>query len=177
LKIIQLLGYSGSGKTRVITQLTEALSSRGSKVGVLKHLHDDAFTVDSRGKDTRKFARAGASVIVASSPNELAIIKRGSSKKNSINSLIEMVRRDGVEYLFVEGFYEELENYDLKKTILCARTTKEAASLLARHKGTPICILVKSIKNLGSLGNPKIPLVRLPADIDLILKMIPLESV
>ena len=172
MKIVQVLGYSGSGKTRVITQLTETLASRGSKVGVLKHLHDRAFTVDSRGKDTWKFARAGASVIVASSPNELAVIKRGSLKENSIDNLIEIVRREGVEYLFIEGFYEEMENYVSGKTILCAKTTKEAASLLVRHKGTPICILVKSLKNLRSLGNPEIPFVRLPADTGLILKLI-----
>ena len=58
-----ICGWSGSGKTTVIEQVTRLLVRRGLKVGVVKHdVH--GLSIDHEGKDTDRFFRAGADVLV-----------------------------------------------------------------------------------------------------------------
>jgi molybdopterin-guanine dinucleotide biosynthesis protein MobB len=67
--VIGICGHSGSGKTTIISKLVQALSSRGFKVGYLKH---DAHTldVDREGKDTDVLFRSGAATVAATSKEE-----------------------------------------------------------------------------------------------------------
>jgi molybdopterin-guanine dinucleotide biosynthesis protein MobB len=62
--IIGIAGYSGSGKTTLIRKILSALKKQGLSVGVLKHIHHK-LTIDTKGKDTDFFYRAGADVISA----------------------------------------------------------------------------------------------------------------
>ena len=62
--IIQVVGASGSGKSLVIERAVRRLAARGLAVGVVKHSHH---TPDLAGKDTARFATAGASVVLFAS--------------------------------------------------------------------------------------------------------------
>ena len=58
-----ICGYSGSGKTTLIVELIRRLSERGLKVGVVKHdVH--GLNVDREGKDSDRFFKAGADVLM-----------------------------------------------------------------------------------------------------------------
>lgn len=58
-----ICGFSGSGKTTVIEEVIGSLARRGLKVGIVKHdVH--GLNIDREGKDSDRFFRAGADVII-----------------------------------------------------------------------------------------------------------------
>ena len=61
--VFGICGYSGSGKTTVILELIRELSTRGLRVGVVKH-DTHGLTFDSEGKDSDRFFKAGADVLM-----------------------------------------------------------------------------------------------------------------
>ena len=171
MKIILFLGYSGSGKTTSIYQLTKALSSSGFRVGVIKHVHDKHLSLDKRGKDTWVYASAGASIVAAASQNDLAIFKKRSLANVSINSLLRVFRQDSVDFAMVEGFYRSLSKRGGITRIMCAESQKQASSLL-RHHRRPVCILSKQPKKWKDESFKGIPLLSLPGDAQVLLKLI-----
>jgi molybdopterin-guanine dinucleotide biosynthesis protein MobB len=58
-----ICGYSGSGKTTVIEKIIAELTRRKLRVGVVKHdVH--GLNIDHEGKDTDRFFKAGADVVI-----------------------------------------------------------------------------------------------------------------
>ena len=58
-----ICGFSGSGKTTVIEAVVRELAGRGLIVGVVKHdVH--GLNIDHEGKDTDRFFKAGADVVI-----------------------------------------------------------------------------------------------------------------
>ncbi len=72
--IISIVGCSGSGKTTLIEKVVKELTSRGVRVGLLKH-DAHGFEIDHEGKDSWRHKRAGAVTVGLSSPEKLAVIK------------------------------------------------------------------------------------------------------
>ncbi|MBA4372033.1 MAG: molybdopterin-guanine dinucleotide biosynthesis protein B [Thermodesulfovibrio sp.] len=62
--IIGISGFSGSGKTTLIEKALPVLKGRGLYVGVLKHTHHN-LVIDTEGKDTDRFFKAGAAYVFA----------------------------------------------------------------------------------------------------------------
>jgi len=60
MQVIAVVGTKKSGKTTTIENLVKELTKRGHKLAVIKHISKPDFTIDTAGKDTWKFARAGA---------------------------------------------------------------------------------------------------------------------
>ena len=58
-----ICGFSGSGKTTVIEAVVMPLTQRGLKVAVVKH-DGHGLNIDHEGKDTDRFFKAGADVII-----------------------------------------------------------------------------------------------------------------
>ncbi len=73
--IICIVGKSKNEKTRLMEALVKELKSRGLRVGALKHHKHGDFEMDKEGKDTWKYAKAGADTVAISSPVKLAVIK------------------------------------------------------------------------------------------------------
>ncbi len=73
--VICIVGKSKSEKTRLMEALVKELKSRGLRVGALKHHKHGDFEMDKEGKDTWKYAKAGADTVAISSPVKLAVIK------------------------------------------------------------------------------------------------------
>ena len=66
-RVIGFAGWSGAGKTQLLTRLIPVLKARGLSVSTLKHAHH-AFDIDHPGKDSYQHREAGAcEVLVASS--------------------------------------------------------------------------------------------------------------
>jgi len=63
--VIQVVGDSGSGKTLVVERSVRRLRARGLSVAVVKHSHHSP---DLRGKDSDRFTRAGARVVLFAGP-------------------------------------------------------------------------------------------------------------
>ncbi|MEW5760095.1 MAG: molybdopterin-guanine dinucleotide biosynthesis protein B [Candidatus Thermoplasmatota archaeon] len=100
--IIGIYGYSKSGKTMLIEKLVPKLVKKGYKVATIKHIFKKDFSIDEKGKDTERHAKAGASVVVASAVSETGIIiKRNMSLKKIIENLKKIEKPD---VILVEGF-------------------------------------------------------------------------
>lgn len=93
--------YSGTGKTTYIEKLVAELKGRGLKVAIIKH---DAhkFEIDKEGKDTWRFAKAGADVVAISSDEKFALIKQRCMELDGILGHIK-----DVDIIITEGWHGE----------------------------------------------------------------------
>jgi len=91
--LIGICGHHNSGKTTLIEKLIKWLKNDGYKIVTIKNI-PKKFSIDTEGKDTWKHGQAGASVVVASSPDETAFIfKRGMELKEIADILNEIAGR------------------------------------------------------------------------------------
>ena len=67
MKVISVVGYKGTGKTTLVTQLVKTLSKRG-KVGTVKQMFHHRF--NPKNTDTGKHFDAGAEAVVALTDSE-----------------------------------------------------------------------------------------------------------
>lgn len=86
--VICIVGKSKSMKLMIMQELISELKARGLRVGALKyHKHGD-FEIDIEGKDTWKYAKAGADTVAISSSMKFAVIKKASGEPD-IDDIIE----------------------------------------------------------------------------------------
>ena len=98
MKIIQVVGSSGSGKTTFIRKLIPVLKKQGS-VAVVKHLGDHTYAIEE-GKDTTVFFETGADISVGiDSHKAIAAIR-----KNTLEDVLSMLFNQGIDFAVVEGF-------------------------------------------------------------------------
>jgi molybdopterin-guanine dinucleotide biosynthesis protein B len=76
MKIIAIVGRSGSGKTRLITRLIPKLRDRGVSFAVIKHC-DHGFDLGGENKDSSQYLAAGARDVGLAGPGLRALIHRG----------------------------------------------------------------------------------------------------
>lgn len=96
--VISVCGLKNSGKTTLITRLTEALSISGYKVAVIKHDGHD-FECDIPGTDTNKFTMSGAYGVACFSDSRSFIHKQGTG--DSVDDLIKLFPE--ADIILVEG--------------------------------------------------------------------------
>ncbi|MBR4384772.1 MAG: molybdopterin-guanine dinucleotide biosynthesis protein B [Selenomonadaceae bacterium] len=90
---------SGTGKTTFIEKLTERLTLRGVKVGVIKSdAHE--FNLDVKGKDSYRFQEAGAQSVAVVSKSGWFLVNR-TSERSELLSLISHMRC--VDIIFIES--------------------------------------------------------------------------
>jgi molybdopterin-guanine dinucleotide biosynthesis adapter protein len=102
MRAIGLAGWSGAGKTTLVTRLIPELNRRGYSVSTIKHAHHD-FDVDRPGKDSFEHRAAGASEVLVASAARIALMRelRGASEP-SLADLLRMLAP--VDLVLVEGF-------------------------------------------------------------------------
>jgi molybdopterin-guanine dinucleotide biosynthesis protein MobB len=98
MKIIQVVGSSGSGKTTFIRKLIPALKKQGT-VAVVKHLGEHTFTIEE-GKDTTVFFETGADISVGIDSHKAIAALR----KNTLEDVLSMLFNQGIDFAVIEGF-------------------------------------------------------------------------
>ena len=73
MKIVAVVGFSESGKTRLVVRLIQELKGRGLRVAAVKRC-SHGFSLDTEGKDTADFSRAGADGVAMISPEGWAAL-------------------------------------------------------------------------------------------------------
>ena len=101
--VITVTGWSNSGKTTFFTRVVEIMTAAGFNVGVIKHHGHKAETVDQKGKDSWKYAQAGANPVVLSSAVQYAIFRSTPEGEVRRDELIARIA-DEVDLVIVEGF-------------------------------------------------------------------------
>jgi molybdopterin-guanine dinucleotide biosynthesis protein B len=105
MRVIGLAGWSGAGKTTVLTRLIPELASRGVSVSTIKHAHH-AFDLDTPGKDSYAHREAGAREVLISSERRWALMRELRGEPEA--SLPELLARlSPVDLVIVEGFKRE----------------------------------------------------------------------
>lgn len=102
--VIQLVGYSNSGKTTLLTKLIPLLERSGIRVGVIKHDGGHDFEWDQPGKDTWRYREAGASLVAITSKTKTAIVEQ---RPTQLAVLVERLTQAGADLILVEGFKRE----------------------------------------------------------------------
>jgi molybdopterin-guanine dinucleotide biosynthesis protein B len=96
--VLQVVGYSNSGKTTLLTKVIASLTSCGYKIGTIKHdAHD--FEMDKPGKDTWKHREAGAAIVSITSANKTAVIMQ---ENRTIEELLPLY--EGMDIVIIEGY-------------------------------------------------------------------------
>ena len=105
MKVIGVAGWSGAGKTTLISRVIPYLRGQGLRVSVIKHAHH-AFDVDVPGKDSWVHRQSGAQEVLVSSANRWALMHelRGAAEPSLPELLTKM---SPVDLLIVEGFKSE----------------------------------------------------------------------
>jgi len=100
--VICIVGKNKNTKSMIMQELISKLKTRGLNVGALKyHKHGD-FEIDIEGKDTWKYAKAGADTVAISSSIKFALIKKEKIDPN-IDEIIENHFED-CDIVLADGF-------------------------------------------------------------------------
>lgn len=100
MKIFSVVGIRAAGKTTTITQLIEAFTLRGWRVGTVKTIFCPTFTLDDPKSNTYRHRQAGAAMICAKAKAETTImLPRALTNSEILSHYADM------DYVILEGDY------------------------------------------------------------------------
>lgn len=172
VSVIAAVGTSKSGKTTTLEYLISRLSAEGYRIGAIKHIHRENFTIDREGTNTWRYAKAGSKVIVAVSPQEIAILKRTEAALDDLDQVIELLKREHLEIIFIEGFHSKIaKRLDIPKIV----TAVDESNLRSTLEGTVEPIL--AVTGVISQGKSviswlKVPILSLETDGEQLLRFV-----
>ncbi|MFQ6073850.1 MAG: molybdopterin-guanine dinucleotide biosynthesis protein B [Candidatus Bathyarchaeia archaeon] len=125
MPIIAVVGSRKSGKTTAIEALVKGLTRKDYKVATVKHIPEPNFTIDTRGKDTWRHAKAGALLTLSVAPKELALIKKVDTTKYGLSEIAKHCE-DEADIIILEGFRDLVAQNPLIPKVVAVKTTEEA---------------------------------------------------
>lgn len=130
MQILAVVGTKKAGKTTTIEILIRELSKRGYGVAAIKHIPEPDFSVDTPGKDTWRYAQAGARAIVSVAEHEMATIEK-ISKKPSLKKLVK--KCEGNDIVFIEGLKRIVQQNRKIPKIAVTKSKSEAENALKNY--------------------------------------------
>jgi molybdopterin-guanine dinucleotide biosynthesis protein MobB len=93
---------SGTGKTTLLHKEIAEFKRRGYRIGTIKH---DAhrFEIDHEGKDSWRLTRSGASPMIISSPEKLAMVHPSARGEMTLDEVIYRFMNE-VDLVITEGY-------------------------------------------------------------------------
>ncbi|GGX53544.1 hypothetical protein GCM10007385_22030 [Tateyamaria omphalii] len=102
MKIYGVVGWKNAGKTGLMERLVTEITGRGHSVSTVKHAHH-TFDVDHPGKDSHRHRVAGASEVLLSSRNRVALMQElRDQDEPTLGQLL--TRLSPVDLVLVEGY-------------------------------------------------------------------------
>jgi molybdopterin-guanine dinucleotide biosynthesis protein B len=123
--VIAVVGGKKAGKTATIEVLIKELTQRGYNIAAVKHIPEPDFTIDTKGKDTWKFARSGAKIVIGVSAAEVATIEKTETRNLSLKAILRKCR--GSDLVFLEGFRKLVTQNKSIYKIAVVRSPEEIA--------------------------------------------------
>ena len=112
MKVLGVIGWSGSGKTALLVALITLLRGRGISVSTIKHTHH-GFDMDRPGKDSYRHREAGAHEVLVASTHRWALLHEVEGAEPPLPALLQKL--EPVDLVLVEGFkshpFTKLEVY------------------------------------------------------------------
>jgi len=131
MQAIAVVGTKKSGKTTTIENLTKELTKRGYKVAAIKHIPEPDFTIDTAGKDTWRYAQAGAKTVISVAANETATIEK-TTISPSLETLLK--KCTGNHIIFIEGLKKTVAQNKKIPKIAVVKSKTEAQNALKTYK-------------------------------------------
>lgn len=102
MKLYGVVGWKNAGKTGLMERLVTEITGRGISVSTVKHAHH-SFDVDHPGKDSHRHRVAGASEVLLSSRNRVAIMHElRKAEEPTLDALL--TRLNPVDLILIEGY-------------------------------------------------------------------------
>lgn len=102
MHVLGIVGYSGNGKTQLLSRLIPALIARGLSVSTVKHTHHSV-RVDDQHDISRRLTEAGAVDVAIAGHERWALLhESGGEPEPSVEELV--ARMAPVDVVLVEGF-------------------------------------------------------------------------
>ncbi|MEO0380828.1 MAG: molybdopterin-guanine dinucleotide biosynthesis protein B [Pseudomonadota bacterium] len=102
MRLYGVVGWKNAGKTGLMERLVTEITGRGITVSTVKHAHH-SFDVDHPGKDSHRHRVAGASEVLLSSRNRVALMQElRNQEEPSLERLL--ARLSPVDLVLVEGY-------------------------------------------------------------------------
>ena len=142
--IVAVVGSSETGKTTAVEALIQGLTKKGYIVASAKRIPEPEFTIDTKGKDTWRHAKAGASTVLSVAPNELTTINKADTTNYSLEQIIAKIPEE-IDVIITEGFKTLVgPNASIPK-LVTAKTTNEISAAMERYNN--ILAFVTSVPN------------------------------
>lgn len=105
LPVMGFAAYSGTGKTTLLSKVIPLLTSKGYRIGIIKHTHHN-IDIDKPGKDSHVLREAGAAQTVVASRNRTAIIieKPEATEEPKLEDALANLQTSSLDLVLVEGF-------------------------------------------------------------------------
>lgn len=150
MHIIAVVGGKKSGKTTAVEALVKGLVEHGYKVATVKHVSQKDFTIDTKGKDTWRHAKAGANITASVAAHEIAIIRKTDTSRYKISDITKTFENE-VDIIIFEGFKKLVEQEENIPKIVAVKSSKETLETPKRFKPLIAFTGTFSTENLNSL--------------------------
>lgn len=114
MKVISVIGSSGSGKTTTIERIIAELKRRGYSVGSVKDIHFEGFAIDTEGTNTYRHRQAGSELVTARGLAETDVLIPSRLPMDAILSFYDH------DYVILEG----VEDYHVPR-IVCGTVRED----------------------------------------------------
>ncbi len=153
MKLIAFCGPSDSGKTWMIERLVRLWTSRGLKVGVVKHC-SKGYQLDREGKDSSRFWEGGAAAVAVVGPGEWAV-RRREPEADPVRIAEEAF--PGVDVAIVEGFRDvaipRVRVFGASELPSCTDADHDIIAAVSRTPGTAQNIPIFALTDADGLSD------------------------
>ncbi|MCK5056319.1 MAG: molybdopterin-guanine dinucleotide biosynthesis protein B [Candidatus Aminicenantes bacterium] len=143
MKFFSIAGWSDSGKTTLISRLTEKFKVKNKRIAAVKNI-PHKYHLQSKKKDSFKFLASGCLEAFLVARNEIVSMQR-NDKKDKIFEILES-KADNFDYILLEGLFRDdipvIEVFDSQKN--------EAPKMSFKS----LCALVTDKKNIDNINIP-----------------------
>lgn len=102
MRVYGIVGWKNAGKTGLMERLVTDITGRGLRVSTVKHAHH-SFDVDHAGKDSHRHRVAGATEVLLSSRNRVALMyELRDAEEPTLEALL--ARLNPVDLVLIEGY-------------------------------------------------------------------------
>ena len=130
--IVGVVGSSNSGKTSAIESIISGLTKKGFKIATIKHIPKEEFTIETPKKDTWRYSKAGANIILSVAPKEITRIKKIEKQNNTLEKIIFEIPLE-TDIIIIEGFKNLIGENISSPKIVAVKNNKEISNAFNKY--------------------------------------------